>query len=138
MKGEAITRDYIRKICDDLGLTSSIDSDGDIRVILRADEDFAHDVYVYFCVEDKGWFRVMGMAMDFDATQENLAKYMLAVNNYNRRQKLFKAYLTKEGRVIIERWELMDEDVSEEFIKENCVKISLPGIWDAFKNFWES
>ena len=136
MKG--ITRDCIRKICDDLGLTSSIDSDGDIRVVLSADEDFGHDVLVFFSVDEKGnWLRVMGMAVDFDASQDNLAKYMLAINNYNRRQKLFKAYMTKEGRVIIERWELMDEDVSEEFIKENCVKISLPGIWDAFKNFWE-
>jgi hypothetical protein len=87
--------------------------------------------------ENGNWLRVMGMAVDFDASQDNLAKYMLAINNYTRRQKLFKAYMTKEGRVIIERWELMDEDVSEEFIKENCVKISLPGIWDAFKNFWE-
>ena len=136
MKG--ITRDYIRKICDDLGLTSSIASDGDIRVVLSADEDFGHDVLVFFSVDETGnWLRVMGMAVAFDASQDNLAKYMLAINNYNRRQKLFKAYMTKEGRVIIERWELMDEDVSEEFIKENCVKISLPGIWDAFKNFWE-
>ena len=52
MKG--ITRDYIRKICDDLGLTSSIDSDGDIRVVLSADEDFGHDVLVFFSVDEKG------------------------------------------------------------------------------------
>lgn len=43
----SISTSFIRGLCDEIGYTTSVDSDGDILIRLSADNDFGHDVLVF-------------------------------------------------------------------------------------------
>lgn len=132
----SISTSYIRGLCDEMGYTSKIDTDGDIQLRLNADSDFGHDVLIFLEVKNN-WLRVFALA-DFTIEQHQVAKTLIKLNEYNKGQKLMNAYLAENGRVLVERAELIDENVSEEFIKENCIKLCLRACWQFFKeNFAE-
>lgn len=129
----SINISMVRQLCDKAGIANSIDDDGDIRILLSADSDFGHNVAVYINVsKDNKWLRTFAIA-GFEVPQERLAEVMIRMNDYNRKGDLLKAYLTEKGRVIVERYELIDEYVSEEFILENCIKLFPGKAWTFYK-----
>lgn len=128
-----ISQRYISDILDSCDFDSRIDEDCDLLVILHADSDFGYNVQIYYTVEDNKWLRVWGVAPHFDSRCYNKQRVMDALNACNRDQKMIKAYLHSNGtRVICERYELIDEYVSEDYIKNNCIKMNTGLIWKAF------
>ena len=128
-----ISQRYISDILDSCNFDSQIDSDCDLLVILHADSDFRYNVQIYYSVDDNKWLRVWGVAPDFDSRCYNKQRVLDAINACNRDQKMVKAYLHQNGtRVFCERYELIDEYVSEDYIKNNCIKLNTVLIWKAF------
>lgn len=129
----SISTSFIRGLCDEIGYTSSVDSDGDILLRLSADSDFRHDVLVFIRVIDNKYLRIFSMA-DFVIEQNNVAKTLIKLNEYNHTKTYMTAYLQSDGRVLVERMEYIDQNVSEDFIKENCIKACCGISWNFFKN----
>ncbi len=128
-----ISQRYISDILDSCNFDSQIDSDCDLLVILHADSDFRYNVQIYYSVDDNKRLRVWGVAPEFDSRCYNKQRVLDAINACNRDQKMVKAYLHQNGtRVICERYELIDEYVSEDYIKNNCIKLNTGLIWKAF------
>ena len=129
----SIRTSFIRGLCDELGYNTSVDSDGDICLVLTADSDFGHNVLVFMRVIDNKILRLFSMS-DFKIGQEDVAKTLLKLNKYNHQKLFMKSYLQDDGHVIVERGELIDENVSEEFIKQNCIRECVGMSWQFFKN----
>lgn len=130
---KSISRDLIRKYLDDLNYSTRVDDDGDIFTILRADKDFNHDVIIFFTV-DKNWLGIYGYAIDYDVDSSNMGRVMLSINEYNKNSKVLKAYL-ENNHIRFEQFFLLDEEVSEEYIKANCIKLTAGLIWKSFCDF---
>lgn len=64
----SISTSFIRGLCDELGFKTTIDSDGDISLILGADADFGHDVLVFIRVTKNKFLRIFSMS-DFKIEQ---------------------------------------------------------------------
>lgn len=129
----SIDINMVRSLCDKANFATTVDSDGDLYLVFNADSDYGHNVVVYFGVTDNKWLRLFAMS-DLEITQDRLAETMIRLNQFNSKNYLLKAYLTEKGRIFVERNELIDEYVSEEFLLENCVKFFPSAAWNFFKS----
>lgn len=129
----SISTSFIRGLCDELGFKTTIDSDGDISLFLGADADFGHDVLVFIRVTKNKFLRIFSMS-DFKIEQRDVAKTLVKLNEYNHTKTFMTGYLQDDGRVIVERIECIDENVSEEYIKLNCIRECVSASWNFFKN----
>lgn len=133
----SISTSFIRGLCDEIGYTTSVDSDGDILIRLSADNYFGHDVLVFIRVSDNKLLRIFSLT-DLTIGQHDVGKTLVKLNEYNHMKSYMTAYLQNDGRVVVERLEVIDVNVSEEFIKENCIKACVSISWNFFKdNFSE-
>lgn len=128
----SINLQKVRQLCDKAGYTSEITENGLLLVFLSADEDFGNSVGVFFDVTDNKWLEVFGLG-GIDVKQSNLAEAFKRINRYNQENMAMKAFIDSKGSVVINRYELIDEYVSEEFILENVVKFCTSCIWNFFK-----
>lgn len=123
----------VRQFCDKAGYTSEITESGLLLVFLSADEDFGNSVGVFFEVTDNKWLEVFGLGV-INVNQSNLAEALKRINMYNQNNMAMKAFIDSEGSVVVNRYELIDEYVSEEFVLENIVKFCTSCIWNFFKD----
>ena len=132
----SISASFIRELCDEIGFRTEIDSNGFISLCLSKDEDFGHDVLVVFSV-DNNRLHIFSFARGLEIEQRDVAKTLVKLNKYNAKGYM-TAYLSGDGDVMVDRLELLDEEVSESFIKENCIKLCVQVCWNFFKeNFAE-
>lgn len=127
----------LRGLVDKAGLSHRIDDDGDILMLLNADKDFGYDVAVFFQIqgENDTILKVTGMAVNFPVNDENKANLVFLCNKWNRERRFPKAYVELENnRVVAEENFILDESVSEEYVLENCIKLSVRAIWLFFKS----
>ena len=124
-----ISRDLIRRCLDDFASTR-IDDDGDIFTIMSADRDFNHDVIVYFIV-DEDWVSVHGYASNYEVSDNNKGRVILALNDFNKEYKVVKGCLVNNNTIRLEHAFLFAEGVTEEHIKRN-LKLALSTIWKGF------
>ena len=121
-----IDRNLIRDYLDELHISTRIDEDGDIQIVQRADEDFAFDVCIYVMVNNNRLSYAAG-APGYKPQQD---LYHLA-NRHNCRRHLPTAVVRGEN-IRMECSFLLDEEVSKEYIVENCIKSVLGATWRAF------
>lgn len=122
-----ITRNRIRDYLDRMALASRVDEDGDIIVTIHADESFAYDVVICIIVEDQRRLSFVGFAPDYNPSGDIL----FLVNRTNSRRRQPTAVM-REGRVRMEYSFILEEEVSEEYIYEICLRQTLSSIWTAF------
>lgn len=125
-----LTPERLRAMLDEMGIQTTADSDGDLYTVLGAGTDFSHNVIIYFVI-DGDWLGVTGFADGFDIEERNLAAAICYANEFNRRAKLPKVFISN-SRYRLEHWTLIDEEVSEAFVKENCIRMIVPLIWRFF------
>ena len=75
----SISTSFIRGLCDEIGYTTSVDSDGDILIRLSADNDFGHDVLVFIRVSDNKLLRIFSLT-DFTIGQHDVGKTLVKLN----------------------------------------------------------
>lgn len=128
-----ISKKNFRKLLDELNISSTLTDDGFIKVLLNADKDFGYDVVIIFDVEeDTG--ELTGLSStpghDFDIPDKDLAQAYIICNEWNRTH-IINAYVS--GNSFWTRYEVFnDEPVSENFIKENFIKICTAGSWQFY------
>lgn len=121
-----ITKQLIRQYLDELQISNRLDDDGDIVVVQSADEDFGHDVIIYLMINENRLSYLAG-APGYEPKHD---LYFLA-NRHNTRRYTPTA-VVRNGSLRMEYSFLLDEDVSKEYIVENCIKLILGTIWRGF------
>ncbi len=128
-----LTQEQLRDYLDANGVSTRKDSDGDLFTVLPADSDFEHNVVVYYTISGNS-VRVWGFATEFSVTEENMARVLFTINELNKTKTIPKGYLA-DDRIIAEQYYLLDEEVSDEYIKENVLKFTTAAIWKFFCGF---
>lgn len=130
---KGISRDLIRSFLDKMGISSRVDNEGDLFMVLSADEQFDHDVVVFFLVKDDS-LGVYAFASDYKVPEDKMLDAIVAVNQYNATRKYPKVYI-KDNVIQCEYWFLLDEEVSEEYIVQNCLRMLIQLCWQFFVDF---
>ncbi len=121
-----IDKNLIRGYFDELRIPTRIDEDGDLVVVQNADEDFGHDVVIFVMVSNNR----LTYAAGSPGYEPKGDLYQLA-NNHNCRHNMPTA-VVRDGNIRMETSFLLDEEVSKEYVVENCIKMVLGTIWRAF------
>ena len=101
-------------------------------VVQSADEDFPHDVIIYVMVANNRLTYTALTSRDF-VPNGNI--YELA--NEHNASKYLPVAVIRNGHIRMEFSFLLDEEVSKEYIVENCIKMVLASIWQAFCDLYK-
>lgn len=118
----------IRRYLDELQVPTLLDDDGDLVVTQAADSDFEHKVLIFITVNNG---RVSYSAGAPDYAPEGDLLYL--VNRHNLRSIMPMAVVRNDA-IRMEYTFVLDEEVSESYIKNNCIVMILSAIWHAFLN----
>ena len=121
-----IDKNLIRGYLDELHISTRIDEDGDMVIVQSADDDFGYDVVIFVMVNNNRLTYSAG-APGYKPSQD---PYMLA-NRHNCRRYIPTA-VVRDDNVLMDCSFLLDEEVSKEYIIENCIKMVLGSIWNAY------
>ena len=121
-----VDKKLIREYLDELHISTRIDEDGDMVIVQSADEDFGHDVVIFVIVNNNR----LSYAAGSPGYQPAEDPYFLA-NRHNCRRNMPTA-VVRDGNVRMECSFLLDEEVSKAYIVENCIKMVLGSIWQAY------
>lgn len=121
-----IDKNTIRGYLDELHISTRIDEDGDMVVVQGADDDFGHDVVIFVIVNNNRLSYAAG-APDYKPSGDPL----FLANRHNCRRNMPTA-VVRDGNVRMECSFLLDEEVSKEYVVENCIKMVLGSIWQAY------
>lgn len=124
MKG--INKETIRQLFEEIGIRVAEDEDGDYAVLQAADSEFPHDVIIYVIINNNRLSYAAG-APTFHP-EGNLLEL---ANSHNCSRTIPTAVVRGEN-IRMEATFLLDEEVSKEYIVENCIKLVLGAIWQAF------
>lgn len=122
----AIDKNIIRSYLEELQISVSVDDDGDLVIVQTADEDFPHDVVIFIMVNNNRLSFAAG-APGYTVSSD---PYKLA-NRHNCTHILPMAVVRGEN-IRMECSFLLDEEVSKEYIVNNCIRMSIASIWRAF------
>lgn len=122
----SINSDIIRSILDELQIATTLDEDGDLRLCLSADENFPYDVVIYVMVNNNQLSFAAG-AMDYTPAAD---LYHLA--NKHNCNNILPVAVVRDGNIRMECSFLLDEEVSKEYIVNNCIRLPISQIWKAF------
>lgn len=121
-----IDKYIIRDILDEMHVATSYDEDGDLMIVQQADENFVYDVVIYLIIKDDR-LSFLAHAPGYDPNGNLLE----LANRHNYRKNMPTA-VVHEGRIRAEYSFLLDEEVSREYIRENCLSLTLSAIWHTF------
>ncbi len=124
-----VDRNLIRKYFDELQIATRLDDDGDLQLIQEADNDFGYDVYIFVTILD-GRLAYAAAAPDFKPEGD----FLEMVNNHNLNNCIPTAVVS-QGELRMSYTFVLDEDVSEAYIKNNCIIFPLSAIWNSFVKF---
>lgn len=124
-----VDRNLIRHYLDELQVPTLLDDDGDLIVTQAADSDFDHNVLIFITVNNG---RITYSAGAPDYAPEGDLLYL--ANRHNQRSIMPMAVVRNDA-VRMEYSFVLDEEVSENYIKNNCIVMILSAIWHAFLNF---
>lgn len=125
---KGIDQNIICSYLDEIGVTYNLE-DGDLVVVQPGDSDFPHHVAVFIFVNNNRLSYVAG-AHGFRPDGDIYRR----VNDFNVAHKLPVA-VVRDGELRMEYSFLLDEEVSKEYIIENCIKLVFGSIWLAFVDF---
>lgn len=125
-----ISRDLIRMYLDEMGVTTRIDEEGDLVTVLKADDDFSHDVVIFYMVRG-GWLHVEGQAVDYNVDEKERIRVLEALNEHNGSHTMSFGFLYK-GLIKFKHSLLIDEEVSEAYLKKNGLRLGIYTIWRSF------
>lgn len=128
-----LTKEHFRSLLDAMNITHKVDSDGDFVAPLSADEDCRYDVRVIFCVEDTA-VQSLAFAAGLEIQDNKISEAMLFCNDWNKSKKGPKSYVDIKNKTFIAEcvtW--TDVEISDEFIKENVIRLWLGLSWSFYK-----
>lgn len=118
---------YIRTLFDRINVPTRLDADGDIIVTLDADVDFDYEVIVCVTVENGSRLAFIGWASGYEPKGDLL----VLANRHNSRRN-YPTAVVRSGMIRMEYSFLIDEEVSDEYISETCIRQTISSIWSSF------
>lgn len=125
-----ISTQQIRSYTDALGIPSRVDSDGSIMISLDPDEDFGYPIVICILVEEGRRLLFIAASPGYKPKGDQL----FLANRHNGR-RYFPTAVVRDGSLRFEYSFLIEEEVSEDYIRENCVHNVLSAIWTSFCEF---
>ena len=127
MKG--INLRQVRDFLDEIHLTSRYDDNGNLEVVFGASEEFVYDIVIIISTDND---RLSYFSFAPGYTPRTADPFRLA-NSHNRRCYMPVCVVRGEDEHIdFEYSYLLDEEVSEEFVRENCVVMPIRCILRSF------
>lgn len=125
------TKDELHAYLESASCQFRTDSDGDVYTLLPADDDFGHDVVVYFYIDNDIWLGVSAFADGFDLKDEEAIIRGIAIaNDFSIEAKMPKAFVYN-NRFRVEQWMIFDDNVSAEFMRE-YLHLCITMVWRFF------
>lgn len=106
------------------------DDDGDYVTILNKDEDFGHDVLVFFVLNEDGDRLQMHSMTDLEVSDER--KGLVFCNKWNTEKAYGQAYFLS-GTLRMTFTLNAPANVSRDYLKDDFVKLSMAIIWQFYK-----
>ncbi len=119
----------LRSLTDELRLPSRLTADNDLYVNIASDGDFPYETVVCIMIEHGCRLSFVGMAPEYEPAGD-----LLFLANRSNRRNYVPTAVVRDGRIHMEYSFYINEDVSREFIKEDCLLVTLEGISNAFAN----
>ncbi len=118
-----ITVNKFRELLDELSLTHKKVGDHTFRMPIPMDDDFEETLGISFEVREQkiqAWAAIPGFGVENPRSDS-----LEFCNLWNRKKVSPKVYVDKDGDFIAEQTIYIDEEVSDEFIKENFIMFSI-------------
>lgn len=114
------------ELLNKLGIPVQEDEDGDFIVLQQGDADFPHDVVVYITVNNN--------KLSYHAGAPGWSPDCSLLSEANRFNcdHIAPTAVVRGSSLCMEVHFLLDEEVSEEYVKSNCILFPLSSIWHAF------
>lgn len=123
----------LRDLLDDAHISTKKDEDGDLMTMLSADDDFPHDVVIWYIL-DEGWLTVIARSFEFKMDDP-----VAVANEYNRTHRGVACTGEPErGTIFFKFGFLIDEEVSSTYVVENCLKFPTSCSWRSFCDIYKS
>lgn len=127
-----LTKERFRKLLDSLNLNHRIGKSGDFILSLCADKDCRFDVGVIFEIKES-MVHVLAIGVDFNVDKDKSSDAILFCNDWNKDNHCPKAYFDFDSNNIVAEYTIFtDVDLSDEYIKENVIKVALSASWQFF------
>ena len=112
----------IRRLCDKVGLSTRVSEDGEsVLCILKADENFRHDVVMILSPSDSGKrFDIVGLG-GVKVPKEKLAEALMRINKYHNDTVCPTTYIANDMNIVAQHSIWVEHDVSEEFLIEDFI-----------------
>ncbi len=126
---DMLSTEQIRTHLDALGFYSRMDDEGDLVVSLRADSDYANTIIVCVMVEHEMRLSFVASTPDYHPTGDLL----FLANRHNRRHYM-PAAVVRDGKLRMEYSYLITEEVSDDFLRYDCIQNIIRCIRNSFIN----
>lgn len=108
-----VTLDFIRKFLDEKNALMRMNEKGKPYIVFPADNNFGHDLYVFFAIGDN-WLEIIGKVKEpILAHRKESAK--VAINSHNRRNPQPVCFLD-DDHIVFRQSVLLCEEVSDAYI----------------------
>ncbi|MBR1784872.1 MAG: hypothetical protein IJ760_05485 [Bacteroidales bacterium] len=105
--------------------STSVYDDGSISVDFGADDDCRYNIRFIFTVIDDQVLLIGASPEGFVVPSDARAKALMKINELNGEYSIVSAIMNDKGTIIVKRGELLDEEVSEAFMVENVLKLTV-------------
>lgn len=132
-----MTRKEIQNILDDMHMTYKVDDDGDLVLVLNADDDYGYNVVVFImCCSDGDIINMIGVSAQ-KFSKNDFGELIVFCNKWNTERRWPAAYVMEgsNGNPEVKCRRCIDGfkySVSDDFIKE-IIKQMLAGTWQFYK-----
>lgn len=117
----------LRAITDELRYPSRLAAENDLYVNIAPTDDFPFEAVVCIMIEHGCRLSFVGMAPEYEPAGD-----LLFLANRSNRRNYIPTAVVREGRIHMEYSFYINEDVSRDFVKQDCVLLTLEGIRKAF------
>lgn len=112
------------------GIKTILDQDGSLLTVLTADEQFGHNVLIRYIVRGDSLL-IVGQASDYNVPKQAQKNVLKALNIHNINHPETSGDL-HDDTVMFKHSVMIDEDVSEDYVREHVVKMGTNDIRQAF------
>lgn len=128
-----MNKNDIRDILDNIGVSTRKDADGDFYTILKADEDFGHDVAISHVLNETGGkLQMVAVAPEFKIDDSRRDEAVDFCNKWNTEKSFGCAYF-QQGYFLIQAALNDPADLPPDYIGTSFFKFHTSVFWMFFK-----
>ena len=123
-----VTIEQVRTYLREMGWKTSLYDDNDIVMNFKEDDDCPYPITIFVNLKgEHSRLQIVAIPTDCTVPASKRAQVMLKINKENFNYNYVTATLSEDGGILVYRRECLDEEVSEAYIRENCLKLPING-----------